>query len=322
MNLQILLYQFLEENHHPSKPLLLAYSGGSDSACLLHLLLEYHKRHPLDLHLAHVDHGWRAESAAEAESLKRKAQALKLPFHHTRLDPTQLPGNLEAACRDARFDFFTSLKRTYGYQAVLTAHHADDLAETVLKKVFEGATLPHLQGMQKMTTVGELTLWRPLLEVSKEHILSYLERYQLSWIDDATNRDDRFLRAKFRNQVMPELTKVFGKQINRPLIRLGEEAAELHAYLLNKIKPALKNVVAEPTGLFLDLKPYPLEPIEIRFLLRQLAIAHGFVWQQAVCQTAAQLLHQRAVNKQLEIDGRLIQIDRGTLSISKQKLTG
>ena len=142
------LIKFFEGRYRQNMPLLLAFSGGPDSLALLHLLMEFHKIRPLKLAIAHVDHGWREESAEEAAQIALMAANLGLPLHLRKLDPKHLSGNLEAACREERFRFFASLCRDHGYQAVLLAHHADDLAETVLKRALEGASLPRLAAVR------------------------------------------------------------------------------------------------------------------------------------------------------------------------------
>lgn len=132
--------EFLFVHWDRKKPLLLGYSGGPDSKALLYALLECDARP----HLAHVDHGWREESRAEAEECRAEAIKLGLPFHTIRLD---IPKKEDAA-RIARFSFFQSLYRTGPFQALLLAHQADDLAETVLKRTLEGAHLAFLGGME------------------------------------------------------------------------------------------------------------------------------------------------------------------------------
>src|SRR5262245_21228397 len=134
MVLETELFTFLKRHLDASRPVLLAFSGGPDSLALLHLLLDYRQQHPLTLHLAHVDHGWRSGSAAEAAKLKLQAEALGLPFHSCRLSDEDRQGNLEAAGREARLRFFRQLSSQFDCQAVILGHQADDVAETCLKR--------------------------------------------------------------------------------------------------------------------------------------------------------------------------------------------
>ncbi|MBS0655813.1 MAG: tRNA lysidine(34) synthetase TilS, partial [Verrucomicrobia bacterium] len=95
--LEFFVHQFFDEQIDLNRPILLGLSGGPDSICLLHLLLEWQR--PITLHLVHVDHGWRKESALEAEKLKALAGVHGLPFHSTRLRPEHYRGNLEMESR-------------------------------------------------------------------------------------------------------------------------------------------------------------------------------------------------------------------------------
>ncbi len=229
------VFQFFQNHYDFKSPLLLGLSGGPDSLALFHLLLKYRKQHPFELGIAHVDHGWRQESSEEARLLQNIVEKEGLPFHLKTLLPEDLQGNLEAASRDARILFFADLCQKYHYQAVLLAHHADDQAETVLKRVLEGASLPYLCGLRETATVHNVLFWRPLLKINKNEILQWLERHQLKGFDDRTNRDPRFLRGKFRTRILPALSKEFGKQVEKNLERLGAEALEWHHYLNSKV---------------------------------------------------------------------------------------
>ena len=120
----------------------LGYSGGPDSKALLYSLLACRRFFSLELQVAHVDHGWRPTSGQEAEALKKEVLSLELPFHLCTLKF----GEFERAIGRSRVGLsalaFSSLYRQLGCQAVLLGHQAEDLAETVLKRLFEGAHLP------------------------------------------------------------------------------------------------------------------------------------------------------------------------------------
>ena len=126
---------FLKEHWDGSSPLLLGYSGGPDSKALLYALLEAGVK---NLHLAHIDHGWREESGAEAEALRGEAESLGCPFHTVRL-PKPGKGNWEDEARKGRLAFFQSLFQIEPFQALLLARQKEEQAETVLKRVLEGA---------------------------------------------------------------------------------------------------------------------------------------------------------------------------------------
>lgn len=261
--------QFLLAHWDGKSPLLLGYSGGPDSKALLYALLEAGCR---ALHVAHVDHGWRKESAQEAEELRAEIEGLGLPFHTTRLS-AQPERNMEALAREERLRYFRSLFEEVPYQALLLGHQADDLAETALKRLFEGAHLPFLGGMDAVTQIGTLPLWRPLLKVRRQEILDFLDKRDLRPLLDPTNEDPLYLRARMRRETLPLLNRSFGKRVENNLILLSERAYELKAYLDQKI--AQCRVERGEWGVSAHVEG--LERIEARHLIQKIAQGEGMV---------------------------------------------
>ena len=145
-----LFLKFLNSRCDWSRPVLIGLSGGPDSMALLHLLRECAQKKDLRIGVAHVNHCWRAESSYEAAQLEELVKNLGYSFHLKVLNPSELTGNLEDACRRERLAFFNELTHAYGYQAVILGHHRDDQAETVLKRFLEGASLVNLKGMEEI----------------------------------------------------------------------------------------------------------------------------------------------------------------------------
>lgn len=231
----------------------MGYSGGPDSKALLYALLEAGVSH---LHLAHVDHGWREESSEEAAKLAEEARGLRLPFHVVKLahKPTV---NLEEVGRLARLQFFRSLFNQTPFQALLLGHHADDLAENVLKRTFEGARLSGLGGMSEQAVIEGMQVWRPLLEVAKPELQQFLAERKLEGIIDRTNGDPRFLRARLRQEILPQLEASFGKNIGANLRVLSERSQELRSYLDAQIVPLWERRISGPWGDYIDLAGVP-----------------------------------------------------------------
>lgn len=314
------LAAFMKNNLNPSRPFLLALSGGPDSLALLHLLLEYRSMQSISFSfgIAHVDHRWREESAREASILKDQAKALNIPFHLRVLDPESMEGNLEAACRVARLKFFESLCQEYGYQAVMLAHHADDQAETVLKRMLEGTCLPNLCGLRPTMQWGDLCLWRPLLNVNKKSIMDWLEVRGCSAFDDKTNLDPRFMRGRFRTSILPMLAEKFGKQINTSLIRIGSEAAEMRDYLDSVTHRTMQKVERGPFGLFLDCSTHPNgHPYEIKHLIKRFCEAGELSPSKAFLETATQIVLSMTADKRVLMGPHRLEIDRGRLFLIK-----
>ena len=291
--------RFLEEHSDKKSPLLVGFSGGTDSKALLYALIEWGGA-PIEV--AHIDHGWRKESAEEATLLRIEIERLGLPFHTIRLEPEKV-GNLEADAREKRLLFFKSLFEKKRFQALLLAHHRDDWAETALKRVFEGAHLPFLGGMKQISSHQGMEIWRPLLSVNRAAILEFLKAKELSFIDDPTNRDPAFLRARMRMEIFPYLSRTFGKNISENLSLLAVRANELREYLDRKIEthPILKG----PWGVFFEL---PSERIEARHLLQK--------WTELPRNKLEEIIDQRdAVDWQAD---RKVFVDRGKVFILRE----
>lgn len=178
------------------RPLLVAASGGLDSTVLLHLL-----RFPGDgparpLVAAHFDHAMRPDSEADAAWVAGLCRAWGVELHSARSDRT-LVG--EAAARAARYAFLHRVRETVGATWVLTAHHADDQAETVLFRALRGTGLRGLQGMSDRRSPG---VWRPLLAERRDTLAAYARRVGLRHREDPTNRHGP-ARAVLRHRILP-----------------------------------------------------------------------------------------------------------------------
>ncbi|MDN3508433.1 MAG: tRNA lysidine(34) synthetase TilS [Candidatus Neptunochlamydia sp.] len=249
--------------------LLLGFSGGPDSMALLYFLLEAQQELDFSLDLAHVDHRWREESKEEMQALKNLAKHLDLPFHLCRLDKMG-GGNLENRARERRFSFFSELHEKYRFQALLLAHHKGDQAETVFKRVAEGSGIKGLGGLYPERKQGNLLIWRPLLPFVKEDLYSYLKKKRLHFFEDSTNQDPAYLRSRMREELFPQLEKIFGKKIEGNFARLGKMCQELAHYFEEKGKAIKKAVISGPFGSYLDLN-LGFHPLELKFFLKDLS---------------------------------------------------
>jgi tRNA(Ile)-lysidine synthase len=310
------LNQFFKDRLQKESPLLLAFSGGPDSLALLHLLLEFRKTVPVEISIAHVDHGWREESQAEAREIALMAERLGLPCYQKTLKPAELTGNLEASCREERLQFFASLCREHQFQAVLLAHHADDLAETVLKRTLEGVSLPYLSALRPEAQIYGMKLWRPLLSIPKSQILEWLMERQLQGFMDKTNHDPKYLRAKMRLQMLPYLSELFGKRISSGLCQIAEEAGELRDFLDKRIAPHLAKIVVKNGETMLDLsRDCPEDLFELKYLIKQFCKQGDFSLSRDSLNKAANFVLKKEIHKSfLTKKGKLL-IDRRNITI-------
>nr|WP_166157976.1 tRNA lysidine(34) synthetase TilS [Neochlamydia sp. AcF84]NGY95844.1 tRNA(Ile)-lysidine synthase [Neochlamydia sp. AcF84] len=321
MNLEETLFNFLDIHANHQQPVLLGLSGGSDSLALFYLLIKYRNLKALNFAAAHVDHGWRAESKEEAHQLQHLAASMHVPIYLKDLNVAQLSGNMEEACRHERLAFFKNLCHQHGYQAVILGHHLNDQAETVLKKVLEGGSLPYLGGMIPVTDYQTLKLWRPLLSCSKSQIKQWLACNNYEFFEDKTNEDERFLRARFRQTIIPHLASTFGKKIEESLCRLGREAQELKNYLDGHLQGYLKDISKGPFGSYLNFQAHKAcSEFEMKYLIRKVCESEGLKLSRHLIEQACKKIHAKAANCQLLAKDTWIYIDRGRLFVMSKPL--
>lgn len=307
--------QFLLRYLDISRPLLLGLSGGADSLCLLYCLLECQKTQPFIFHIAHIDHGWRAESKEEASELKNLATALNIPFHCKRLNPAELQGNLENRCRQERQAFFKEICLKYDCQGVVLGHHRDDQAETVLKRLLEGSSFIHFSSLKPVVTVNELLIFRPFLDLPKSEIRRWLAAHHLIPFEDKTNEDPSFLRARMRKEILPWLNETFGKKVDNSLVLIAEESQELKAYLDARIEPLWMKIERGPLGLLIDLTDSGLPLVELKHFIRELAKKEQFFISREELKWVAEALQKGLANRHIKNKMQVMWVDRGFLFI-------
>lgn len=176
---------------------VVAVSGGVDSMVLLDLLRQ---KPGLELVVAHFDHGIRPDSAEDRKLVQRIAEAYELPFVYAQ-------GNLgpkvsEALARDMRYAFLRNVQEEQGAEALITAHHQDDMLETAIMNLLRGTGR---RGLSSLKSRKDLV--RPLLDWTKKGIREYAEEHDLAWSEDSTNDDDAYLRNYIRHNILSRFTK-------------------------------------------------------------------------------------------------------------------
>jgi tRNA(Ile)-lysidine synthase len=202
----------------PSGRAVVAVSGGPDSIALLDLLVHTRDVHHLELVVAHADHGISPESASVAARVRELASSLGLPCLVGELQLGGFAG--ETPARTARYLWLGQAREEAGASCIITAHHADDQAETVLMRALKGSGPAGLAGMAAIS--GALV--RPLLPFRREDLARYVrERGLPVWLDPA-NHDSRHLRSWIRCDVLPMLRRRL-PDIDANLLRLARQAA-------------------------------------------------------------------------------------------------
>ena len=179
---------------------VVAVSGGLDSMTLLHLLRFGGAAPPLPVHAAHLDHRMRAESGADAEWLAGVCEEWRVEFH---LRTAPGPVRTEAEGRELRYAFFAEVAREVGVGTVaMTAHTADDQAETVLFRIARGSGPRGLAGILPGRSPS---LVRPLLPFRRRELEAYAAAHGVPHREDPSNRDPRWTRNRLRHEILPAL---------------------------------------------------------------------------------------------------------------------
>lgn len=294
------------------KKYLLALSGGSDSLFLFYLL----KRIGLSFSSAHVNYGWRPSSNEEAEYLQSLCKKENIPFFVNHVPPIeQTTKDMENEARRYRYEWFYNLCMKNQLSGIFLAHHANDQAETVLKRLLEGAHFGNLKGMANITDYQGVPLFRPLLHIPKKTILEIVNTLRLNYVQDVTNNDERFLRARMRKKLFPWLEEVFGKNIIPPLLTLSEDSKELAQYLAQQATPYLEKSVNQDGMVALFM---PVELMDQMFLAKwvckEFFNRSGLIVSRHIIQTVYDhLLNNSSVilrvrNREIKIQDRTIKI--------------
>ncbi|MCB0330871.1 MAG: tRNA lysidine(34) synthetase TilS [Bdellovibrionales bacterium] len=208
MNEKDVLIETLSEKLLEEGRYLIAVSGGLDSMSLLHGLLRLQKGMSLTLEVAHVDHGLREASEDERAFVEECCMEHGIPCHATRLPERPAGENLENWGRQWRYAFFEQVLGERNLDWILTAHHQQDLVETLLMRILsnkEPRALPERN--------EKLRALRPILGLSREDLEEYSRHHGVQYREDESNRDEGFLRNRVRHSLLPFLRDRFGSSV-------------------------------------------------------------------------------------------------------------
>lgn len=303
-----------------------AVSGGGDSMVLLHLLAAMRKTFGYELVAAHVHHGLRAETAdRDAELVRSTATAWGIPYEFMKInvlaEVAETGESVETAGRRLRYSALANLASGYRDPLIMTAHHLDDQAETVLDRLMRGAGLTGLAGMVSLRTLYGVPVARPLLNVEKAALIEYARQQDVPYFEDETNVSLRYRRNRIRHELLPYLKRSFNPGIvftlahEAEIIRAENEYMEYIArkYFTHTFKKS-KNRFECNCERFLRL-PLALQRRVVKLVLEYLKIhlQNGFEEIEGVRRLLLQGQGKLALGK-----GFLLIVEQGSLRIVKE----
>jgi len=218
----------------PNRRLVLAaVSGGPDSVALLHALVRLRAAHPelgYRTAAAHLNHGLRgAESDQDEDFVRNLCSRLEVRLVVGRAPALgRARANLEERARNERYEFLNQAAENLGADLIAVAHQANDQSETVMLRLLRGSGA---SGLAAMAQTGPGRLFRPLLGVSRERVLAYLQAIHADYVTDTSNSSLDFQRNRVRTELLPMLEREYAPRFGRRLVELASEMSEMSDFL-------------------------------------------------------------------------------------------
>jgi tRNA(Ile)-lysidine synthase len=234
-------------NISDDEPIIVGVSGGADSMFLLCML----KNIGLNPVCAHVNHNVRKESIDEYKYLEEYCKNNNIIFEGTEI--TEHPSSdFENYARMFRYKFFKSLIDKYNSKYLFTAHHGDDLIETILMRITRGSTLNGYSGFAKVTDKGSYQMIRPLVYMTKDEIENYCIDNNIKYFEDYTNKEDNYTRNRYRHHVLPFL-KEESKDVHLKYLSFSESLKDYYDYINRQVYLIIDDIFVDN---YLDISKF------------------------------------------------------------------
>lgn len=239
----------LDKTIKENETLITATSGGPDSMALLSLLIKLSQTKNITIICAHVNHNLRKESQEEALMVEKYANENNIIFE--KMEINHYEGNTENYARTQRYNFFEKLIKKYNATYLLTAHHGDDLTETILMRMVRGSSLKGYSGFQEITDKETYKIYRPLITKTKDELLNYVKTNNIPYAVDKTNFSEEYTRNRYRLNILPILKKE-NKSVHLKFLKFSE-TLKLYDDHINKEANEKLNKVYQNNNLNLKL---------------------------------------------------------------------
>lgn len=239
------VYNFLDSLHIKNEePLVVAVSYGPDSMFLLDLIKRTYKDNKIIC--AHVHHNHRKESDEEARLLEVYCNDNNITFELMKIESYSGNKFTEEEARNKRYVFFEEILNKYNSKYLFTAHHGDDLVETILMKITRGSSIKGYAGINLVSDRENYSIIRPLLYITKEDIVSYCDTNNISYAVDKSNSSDDYARNRYRKYILPKL-KEENKDVHRKFLDFSNKLQSYEKYISSTVDKYYDEVVEDNT---------------------------------------------------------------------------
>lgn len=218
-------------------------SGGPDSMALLHLLLKIKKEMDIAIICCHVNHNVRKESITEMEFLRKYCLNHGVEFEAMTIK-NYGDDNFHNEARTIRYTFFNDIVKKYNAKYLMTAHHGDDLMETILMRIVRGSTLKGYSGFSKIVKMKNYSIVRPLINVTKEEIAEYDKKEKIPYVIDSSNVKDKYTRNRYRKVALPFL-KNEDPLVHQKFLKFSNTLLEYNDYIDKEMSKIIKKVYSQ-----------------------------------------------------------------------------
>ena len=231
--------------------LVVGVSGGPDSMCLLHILNSLKDKYKLKIVVAHINHNVRSDSAKEEKFVKDYCEKIDVLFESIKIK-SYGEDNFHSEARDKRYNFYEKLIKKHKAKYLMTAHHGDDLVETILMRIARGSNLKGYSGFKVYDERYNYGIVKPLIFLSRTEIMQYLSDNNINYCTDSSNLKDDYTRNRYRHHILPFL-KEEDKNIHEKFLKYHNVLESHNKYFEKIVKEEICNIYKEQK---FDLKKF------------------------------------------------------------------